>query len=767
MPPEHSRRGVSPSSSPDGSADAPEEVVGPVRKRAAKACLACRSRKISCDVTRCGPPCTRCAREGKNCLVVGRASRLASDRFARRRLSSYVSTIPGSDSVNPFGSDIPSLEADLGVQVAAGGSTAHPISELVAPSVQSTLGTARATSSYVCLDLEAVDRTARRPATVLYSHLPFLMIGNIHNIPFEDVNYLESRSCLHVPARPLLDNFVEQYFLHIHPFLPLIDEGEFWGMYSDPEPPNSPDGKMSLLLFQAMLFSSCTLLYDLETESHQLPLAQASLLLMSWVPPSNLPSAPYRMWLSRALQHAKSINADRAGSIAQLSATASPAARREHKAYRRLWWCCVIHDRISPLCTRFRLRITRDTFDFAAAVPLGSADLEDEVYRSSVYNPVSKRRLIGLFETFLKLMMLLTDVLELVFPFEDSLRVNHQPCGEDRAQIESCNAALKEWFAHAAEKSWPCEEAPGTAAVDDSEKQKLHRSEVLHVNLLYIYYYAAKIAVHHHLLLCFHGHESTTSKTLQISRLEESRDEVKDAVTNMTLLFGELTRRRLVRWLPSSAIGCMAMPLALDLISARLSTIRDELASGTPPSNLRPNRQGLDVLVAALDAFGPQYEGVGWVREIAKYAANLAQANSSPPHENSQAQPSESESGRVIITDWTQVLTVRPCVYLCTTMAVDLCISKGQVPQDEDFPTWLFSNLTLDNVQPLQTAQMGTNSTTVANATTLAGRCQPPALVDSGDTQPWSLDLVVEDCAQQNGEGLDFPFLDFLYVENL
>lgn len=92
---------------------------------------------------------------------------------------------------------------------------------------------------------------------MLYSHLPFLAVGNIHRVPFEDVNYLESRGCLHVPARPLLDNFVEQYFLHVHPLLPIVNEGDFWEMYSEVEAPYPPDSRMPLLLFQAMLFSSC------------------------------------------------------------------------------------------------------------------------------------------------------------------------------------------------------------------------------------------------------------------------------------------------------------------------------------------------------------------------------------------------------------------------------------------------------------------------------------------------------------------------------
>ncbi|KAF5665119.1 cutinase transcription factor 1 beta [Fusarium circinatum] len=46
------------------------------RKRSTRACLSCRFRKVRCDVSVRGQPCTNCHLDCKNCLVVGRASRL-------------------------------------------------------------------------------------------------------------------------------------------------------------------------------------------------------------------------------------------------------------------------------------------------------------------------------------------------------------------------------------------------------------------------------------------------------------------------------------------------------------------------------------------------------------------------------------------------------------------------------------------------------------------------------------------------------------------
>jgi hypothetical protein len=91
---------------------------------------------------------------------------------------------------------------------------------------------------------------------VLYSHYRFLTAGNIHAIPHEDVSYLEAQGCLHVPIPPILDVFMSKYFTHIHVFQPLIDEGDFWDMYSQSNQPLAND-RMSLVVLYAMLFTTC------------------------------------------------------------------------------------------------------------------------------------------------------------------------------------------------------------------------------------------------------------------------------------------------------------------------------------------------------------------------------------------------------------------------------------------------------------------------------------------------------------------------------
>jgi len=105
-------------------------------------------------------------------------------------------------------------------------------------------------------------------ADITYSYYPFLTISNLHNVMPQDVNHLESQGCLRIPTRAILDEFVQQYFLHVHPLLPFINEGDFWDLYCSQDSGGTGE-KMSLLVFQAMLFSCCNVSCPPTTAEHR------------------------------------------------------------------------------------------------------------------------------------------------------------------------------------------------------------------------------------------------------------------------------------------------------------------------------------------------------------------------------------------------------------------------------------------------------------------------------------------------------------------
>jgi hypothetical protein len=91
------------------------------------------------------------------------------------------------------------------------------------------------------------------PGHVSFTHYPFLEMRGMTTLDREDIAFLASKGCLSVPEESVLDEFVRQYFLHIHPTSPVIDEAEFWRVYRNPAA--AAGKKISLFVFQAIIFA--------------------------------------------------------------------------------------------------------------------------------------------------------------------------------------------------------------------------------------------------------------------------------------------------------------------------------------------------------------------------------------------------------------------------------------------------------------------------------------------------------------------------------
>lgn len=90
------------------------------------------------------------------------------------------------------------------------------------------------------------------------SDYPFIRLPDLSKMPSEDIDCLSLQGCLQLPPRLILDEFVRQYFLHVHPIMPLLDEGHFWDIYCDRLGDGPEIERIPMVLFQAMLFVSCS-----------------------------------------------------------------------------------------------------------------------------------------------------------------------------------------------------------------------------------------------------------------------------------------------------------------------------------------------------------------------------------------------------------------------------------------------------------------------------------------------------------------------------
>jgi hypothetical protein len=106
----------------------------------------------------------------------------------------------------------------------------------------------------VFTDQWAATKTATIDGTKNSSHdtLPFIAPPELGHVTALDIRFMQLNGCFDLPPMPILNELVRVYFLHAHPIVPLLDEGDFWDSFSC-----SNGEKISLLLFQAMIFAAC------------------------------------------------------------------------------------------------------------------------------------------------------------------------------------------------------------------------------------------------------------------------------------------------------------------------------------------------------------------------------------------------------------------------------------------------------------------------------------------------------------------------------
>ncbi|ERS96854.1 hypothetical protein HMPREF1624_07063 [Sporothrix schenckii ATCC 58251] len=598
----------------------------------------------------------------------------------------------------------------------------------------------------------AAEQRLNTSADITYSYYPFLAISNISGILPQDVNYLELQGCLRVPTRSILDEFVQQYFLHVHPLLPLFNEGDFWELYCQQGTSSvSSGGRLSLLVFQALLFATCNfvsrtsiralgfptirlaraalyrrskLLYDFETESSPAAIAQAALLLSFWSPSTNLGTKnPNTAWLCTAIQQAKLAEANHYASL--------PPDSRRANALKRLWWCCIIRDRVMGLGVRRSIQITRAHFDLEANPPLTRADLADEIERSRVYNPGTKSCLIEILVHMIELCVVLTDILTLVFPQDDTPGWGRQMADSDAGRVRQCKIELRRWYKDVAltfpmfgGSSGNSDGSPGNSSVHASGggvarlanggREFYHDSVILYTNLLYMYYHSSRVALCHHEVLHIAVANATpgfANGNKAVPVIYENRYELQDAASGVTECLKELIQLRLARWLPISAVACTALPLFLHILDVKLSTsaANNNGNNNGNPSARTPNegsgadgnstsassalkQHRLNILIEAMKTYQPQYDGVDWVSETIRHIVNLAQLDGPAAlgaNGNGGNDGSNGGNNNGGISDWTDILASNPSWYLRLALTMDLALSKNRMPEERDFPVGL------------------------------------------------------------------------------
>jgi hypothetical protein len=118
-------------------------------------------------------------------------------------------------------------------------------------------------------------------------------------------------------------------------------------------------------------------------------------------------------------------------------------------------------------------------------VPLSFNDFQTEIHRSRVFAPAIKRRHIEVFSKFLELILVLTDVLAIAFPYESKVEISPESAMGSDAQVQKCRRSLAAWY-KSATIDFPLFDGHDRDRRSDTRDPS--NSVILYTNLMYIYY---------------------------------------------------------------------------------------------------------------------------------------------------------------------------------------------------------------------------------------------------------------------------------------
>ncbi|KAH7166098.1 fungal-specific transcription factor domain-containing protein [Dactylonectria macrodidyma] len=417
--------------SPDDDSEQPQKVT---KRRAARACVSCRARKVRCDVVE-GAPCGNCRWDNVECVVqesrrrkknlltastVGQATPTEAQLRCKTSPSNPMA-ISTADLRRPSsGSAISTSSIDGPSSFLSSSGLDNHVPHMIYqrsgyrhdPVLLNKLQTTEGSSQRVgwanlmttasvfdnlrtpqfLNSLDEPDNASTTSSSNTGSRLPAFLRPLPTKIAAEDVKYLHIKGALSLPTLPLQNALLQAYVEYVHPYMPLMDLNSFLGTINSRDGRN---GQTSLFLYQAVMFAASAFVDMKHLREGGYPTRKAARksffqktrLLYDFDYESD------RLILVQALLlmtywyetpddqkdtwHWMGVAISLAHTIGLHrnpgSTSMTPA---KQKLWKRIWWSCFMRDRLIALGMRRPTRIKDEDFD----VPmLEESDFEIEV----------------------------------------------------------------------------------------------------------------------------------------------------------------------------------------------------------------------------------------------------------------------------------------------------------------------------------------------------------------------------------------------------
>ncbi|EKG19593.1 hypothetical protein MPH_03457 [Macrophomina phaseolina MS6] len=590
-----------------------------VKRRASKACQCCRARKVRCNVTEHGAPCTNCRLDEVECIVSEsrRKKKWSKDEDGSKNANDTdVQSIANGqgkrrlasrDALDSLSSSLPSARngASNSVDLSMDEHVPHSIyashgqrlnysfSEL-----NRRMSTASSTGTgFPILGYSPVSNDTRQqpyfpniaPKAGPGANIPAYIKPLPARIGPDEIAYLDKKGALTIPATELKTELLRAYIEFVHPYMPLLDLHEFLRIIDCND---GSRGKMSLILFQAVMFAGSAfadfkflrkagyanrkearkdffqktrLLYDFDYEQDRVSLVQALLLLTYYYETPDDQKDTWH-WMGVATSVAHTIGLHRNPDKANMDP-------RRIKLWKRIWWSTYMRDRLIALGMRRPTRIkdedydvpllTLDDFEIAAVpeniscVPADCAIARDvALQRQLAICCIQKAKLCLCISHVLSKQYCVLNNNQGLLNDRTTMMLLPKKLDPQKSDVKHCDAELKKWQDELPEEAQYEEASSGNKSID------------LHKSLLHMVFYTTLSALHRPQVLPSAPVAGCSNEEAG-ELLESSRRHVRTAATAITGIAQKLDSLDLVRFLPTTGVTVLLPAIIIHLLDIK------------------------------------------------------------------------------------------------------------------------------------------------------------------------------------------------------
>ncbi|KAK4103954.1 hypothetical protein N658DRAFT_420567 [Parathielavia hyrcaniae] len=631
-----------PPSSTTGTAPSPKKRAslaseGKVTKRrAARACVSCRARKVRCDVVE-GAPCGNCRWDDVECVVQESRRRKKNLSFncgpsaavGARAGSAEVLRAKGTGALPPIitanlaqqPTFTPTTNGSFSLPLMNGANGGQAATNLLYQQPNGAFGTPGTTPASSSSSAAAAAAAAAlagfppvtpagipaSPADLLHpllrsalehgqaaSEWPAFVKPIPDRILAEDRRYLVQKQVFALPSLRLQNALLAAYVEYVHPYMPLVELLDFLTVVNDR---SGAAGKVSLFLYHAVMFAATAfvdesllkeagfdsrrdarraffsrtrLLYDFDYETDRLILVQGLLLMTYWYEtPDDQKDTWHWMGVAISLAHTIGLHRDPAKTA---------MIPRKQKLWKRVWWSCLMRDRLVALGMRRPTRIKSEDFDVP---PLDEADFEigplpednqllgpecalvrdTEMQRALAVMCIEKAKLCMLIGNMLKVQYSVlsrsgvqpentTNSTHMLLP-------NKNP--ENMKEVENVDDHLRGWFTDLPEC---CRYRP----LDSEAVAEANKVLAVQRNLLHMIYHTTISALHRPLFLPASPTEGP-GHPLEVQ--ETARQRVREAAEHITRMAAEMRQHSLERYLPTTGVTVILPAMIVHMLDTK------------------------------------------------------------------------------------------------------------------------------------------------------------------------------------------------------